>query len=207
MYARTTTARGSADTIDAGIAEVRDEVMPAVQAMSGCIGLSMLVDREVGTGIVTTAWDSKQALDDSRERVRSLRARAVRTMGAAEPEVQEWEIAVLHRAHPAGDGAWARVTWLQIDPTLVEQQLETFRSMVLPRVEQFSGFCSASVMVDRVTGRAASAVTYSSRQALEATRETSAALRSQATSATGAQIVDIAELELVLAHLRVPETV
>lgn len=207
VFARTTTVRGSADAIEDGIREVRDQVMPAVQEMDGCVGLSMMVDREDGTAIVATAWDSEGSLSASRERVRSLRERAVDTMGGAKPEVQEWEIAVLHREHRAGDGAFARVTWLEVAPERIDDQLATFRSVVLPRLQELSGFCSASVMVDRQRGLGASAVTYDSREALEATREISSRLRNEATSRTGARILDIAELELVLAHLRVPETV
>ena len=47
MYARSTTVRGDPQSVDDGIAYVRDEVMPAVQQMDGCIGLSMLADRDV----------------------------------------------------------------------------------------------------------------------------------------------------------------
>ena len=46
MYARTNTVRTDPRTIDEGIAYVRDEVMPLVQGMDGCIGL-------VGVGVMT----------------------------------------------------------------------------------------------------------------------------------------------------------
>lgn len=206
VYARTTTVRGRPQALDEGIAQVRDEVMPAVQEMDGCVGLSMLVDRESGTCIVTTAWDSEQSLRASREKVRSLRDRASETLGG-EPSIQEWEIAILHRERPAGEGAWARVTWLQMDPASIDEQVETFRSRVLPKVGEIDGFCSVSLVVDRETGRASTAATYESREALERSREIAKTLRDEGTRDTGAEVYDIAELELVLAHLRVPETV
>ena len=55
MYARSTTVRGNPDSVDEGITYVRDKVMPAVQQMDGCVGLSMLADRTSGRCIVTTA--------------------------------------------------------------------------------------------------------------------------------------------------------
>ncbi|MCU1660305.1 MAG: hypothetical protein JWR58_370 [Pseudonocardia sp.] len=65
VYARSTTVLAHPDSIDAGVGHVRDEVMPVVQGMDGCIGLSMLVDRTSGHCIVTTAWQTEEALHAS----------------------------------------------------------------------------------------------------------------------------------------------
>jgi quinol monooxygenase YgiN len=208
VYARTTTVRGNPQALEEGITRVRDEVMPALEQMDGCVGLSMLVDRDYGTCIVTTAWRDQDALSASREHVRTLRARATEALrGDDEPEVREWEIAVLHRAQPARDGACARVTWLQVEPAKAERQLDIYRSSVLPRLEALPGFCSASMLIDRERGRAAGALIFDSRDALERTRETAKEIRTEATRETGAQILDVAEFEVALAHLRVPEKV
>ena len=48
MYARTTTVRGDPSAMDEGIAHVRDVTWPELQHMSGCVGLSMLVERDAG---------------------------------------------------------------------------------------------------------------------------------------------------------------
>lgn len=208
VYARTTTVKGTPQALETGIAQVRDEVMPAVEKMDGCTGLSMLADREYGTCIVTTAWQTEQALAASREQVRALRARATEALsGGSEPEVREWEIAVVHRAHAVNDGACARVTWLQVDTDRIDRQLDIYRSMVLPQLESMPGFCSASMLIDRASGRAAGALILDSREALEGSREMARGIRTEATRETGSQIVDVAEFDVVLAHLRVPETV
>lgn len=206
MFARSSTFRDRPADLDAGIAYVRDEVMPALQAMDGCIGLSMLVDRESGAGIVTSAWASEAAMRASEQAVGPLRDRAAERFGSR-PEVQEWEIALLHRVRTTGDGACARVTWTQTEPGMVEQQLDLFRTSVLPQLEDLPGFCSVSVMVDRRTGMGALAATYESRQAMEDSRDAAAGLRTESTQKVRAEIVDVAEFEVALAHLRVPETV
>ena len=41
--------------------------MPALAAMDGYIGLSMLVDRESGRCIATSAWETEDALRTSTE--------------------------------------------------------------------------------------------------------------------------------------------
>jgi quinol monooxygenase YgiN len=207
MFARSTTVRGDPAAIDRGIDEVRNSVMPSVEEMDGCVGMSMLVDRDSGRCIVTTAWASEDALRSSRERVRDLRARTTRALGAEEPDIREYEIAVVHRERPVPAGAGARVTWLQVPPSNMDRQIDVFRERVLPALQELDGFCSASLLVDRTTGRAAGAVIYESRAALEASREATKAIRSGAVAAAGAELLEVAEFDVALAHLRVPERV
>lgn len=206
MYARSTTFKDRPEALEAAIAMVRDEVMPAVQEMEGCVGLSMLVDRTSGSVIVTTAWASQPDLESSAPRVAPLRDRAHQLFGSR-PEVHVWEIAVLHRAHHTGEGACARVTWLQLPRTEIDQQVEVFRTGTMPQVEQLPGFCSLSLLVDRGTGRAALAVVYDSAEALAESREAAMGLRADAVRSMSGELIDVAEFDVALAHLRVPETV
>lgn len=206
MYARSNTLRGNPDALDKGIALVRDQIMPALQETPGCVGVSMLVDRETGGAIVTTSWDTEQAMRDSEPSVGPMRDRAAQVFGGL-PEVREWEIAVLHRARPAPETACARVTWTRVDPGDQEHALEEFRTNVLPNIEQMAGFCSASLMLDRSTGSAATAVVFEDLAALELSRQQAGTIRASALPRMRAELVDVAEFEVTLAHLRVPETV
>ncbi|MGY1731583.1 hypothetical protein ACI798_08675 [Geodermatophilus sp. SYSU D01045] len=206
MYARTTTIHGTTQAIDDAVTYMRDEVMPVVQEMDGFVGLSFLADRGSGRCIVATAWQTEEAMNATADRVRPMRDRVAEVLGGG-AEVRTWEIASLHRLHEAPAGACARVTWLRADPDRVEQLLDTFRMGVLPSLEELDGFCSASLLVDRREGAAAATVTYADRATLERTREAGTAIRERASRESGADIVDVAEFELVLAHLRVPETV
>ena len=205
MYARSTTIHGNPQAMDEGIAYVRDEVMPMVHRMDGCVGLSMLADRETGRCIVTTSWRDMEAMHASAEGVRASRDRAAEIFGG-QPEVQEWEVAVMHRTHEAHHGACTRVTWIRADPDAMDRTIDAFRMSLMPRIEQLPGFCSVSLMVHRAEGMAASAVTYDSQTDMEESREHARGLRDEFAPAMGIAITDIAEFELVLAHLRVPET-
>ncbi|MGY1823250.1 antibiotic biosynthesis monooxygenase [Geodermatophilus sp. SYSU D00079] len=205
MYARSTTIHGNREALDEGIAYVRDEVMPMVQQMDGCVGLSMLADRETGHCIVTTSWRDAEAMHASAEGVRASREKAATIFGG-QPEVHEWEVAVMHRMHEAHHGACTRVTWIRADPDAMDRTLDAFRMSLVPRIEQLPGFCSVSLMVHRAEGMAVSAVTYDSRLDMEETREQARGLRDEFAPAMGIAITDIAEFDLVLAHLRVPET-
>jgi len=206
MYARSTTTRGNPQMIDDAIAYLRDEVMPAITAMDGCIGLSMICDRDSGRCIATSAWQSEEAMHNSESGMHDMRMRYAQTMGS-EPEVQEWEIAVLHRKHNAPEGAACRVIWGQGDPANAERMLDTFRMGLLPRLEEFPGFCSVSLLVDRASGRSTSAVVYESRDAMQRATEMGRALREEFNQQMGGEITEVAEFDLAFAHLRVPETV
>jgi len=207
MYARTTTLRADLQSMDQGIAHVRDEVLPAVREMDGCVGLSMLVDRGSGRCIVTTSWETEEAMAAARERVRDMRERAAQMLGGSQPEVREWEVAVLHRAHHVPEGACARITWTRIDPQKSEQVLDAYKMALMPRIEEIPGFCANSLLIDRREGLGAGAVVLDSRDALERSRDMGRQMREEFTRRMGAEILDVGEFEVALAHLRVPETV
>jgi quinol monooxygenase YgiN len=206
VHARSTTIQARTTEIDAGIRYVTEEVMPAIMGMEGCIGLSMLVDRGSGRCIATSAWTDEQSMRAADAALRPMREEAGAVLGGS-PQVDEWEIAVLHRDHRTSDSTCVRCTWLQTDAGRIDDAIERFRSEVLPTAEGMAGFCSASLMVDRQTGRAVSSVTWDSREAMEGSREAATRLRTRVAEASGAQVQDVAEFDLALAHLRVPELV
>jgi heme-degrading monooxygenase HmoA len=207
MYARATTVQADPQRIDQGIGYIRDEVMPAVQSMPGCMGLSMLCDRDSGRCIVTTSWDSEETMSASREAVRAMREQATDVMGG-QFEVQEWEIAVVHRAHAMGDGACARVTYSRLrDTGQADRVIDAWKSSILPRLEEFDGFASASLMVDRSTGGGVGTACFDSREAMEQTRETATRMRGEFSSRMDVEITDVLEMEVAIHHLRVPERV
>ena len=206
MYARSTSIQGDPARIEEGISFVREEVMPAVTGMDGCIGLSMLVNRGTGRGIATTSWMTEHEMRATEGQVAALRSRGAEVM-AAEIEVREWEIAVMHREHDAREGSWCRVTWSTCPPEDIESTLDFFRDTVMTRLEEFEGFCSASMMVDRETGQCCGTTRFDTRADLEATREMAQGMRDQRSRESNVEFGDVEELELVIAHLRVPELV
>lgn len=206
MYARSTSITGDAAQIDACVAFLREEVMPTITGMDGCMGISLLVDRDAGRCIATTSWAGEDEMRATEGQVVPLRDRASRMMGG-EAVVEEWEIAVMHREHETEEGSWCRVTWMQCDPADLESMVDFFKDTVLVRLEADDDFCSASFFVDRASGRCCGTARFARREALEATREMARRMRDERSSTSRTTFTDIAECELVIAHLRVPELV
>ncbi|MGH3366196.1 MAG: antibiotic biosynthesis monooxygenase [Nocardioidaceae bacterium] len=204
MYARSTTILARPESIDAGVAHVRDEVLPALQGMPGCTGLSMMVNRETGHCIATSAWESEDAMRAAEAGVGPIRDRVADVLGGS-PQVDEWEIAVLHRDHRSREGACVRSTWSRGAPDQIDDAITSFRMGTLAMLDTFEGFCSASLLVNRGTGMGVASVTYDSLQAMEATRERGAEARAAVAEESGIEIVDVVEFELAIAHLDVPE--
>ncbi|ORB65937.1 hypothetical protein [Mycobacterium scrofulaceum] len=207
MYARSTTIQAQPLSVDIGIAHMRDVVMPALTAIDGCVGLSLLVDRQSGTCIATSSWDSIDAMRASAERVAPIRDRAA-LMFDGSARVEEWDIALLHRDHPSRPGACVRATWLKVVPDQLNRSVDFYRMSVLPEMQDLDGFCSASLLVDHpACRRAVSCSTFDSMDAMARNRDRATELRSRRVRELGAEVVDVAEYELAIAHLRVPELV
>ena len=198
MFARSTTVQVRTRSLDAAVARVRDDVMPAVPATEGCLGVSMLVNPTSGRCIVTSAWQTEEAMSAD-QRLQPLVDRA--TTGSAIPEVEDWEIGVVHRDHTSGPGAWVRVSWVHIEPEQVDRLAELYRMVLLPTIVEFGGFCSASLLLDRPSGHAVSSVTFDSYQAMRTTRTLAAGVREH----VDGEVLEVDELQLAVAHLRVSE--
>jgi heme-degrading monooxygenase HmoA len=198
VYARSTTFRGRPDNIDAGIAFVRNEAAPMLDKIEGYRGLSMLVDRETGQCIATSSWETEAAMHASDEQLRPIRDRGRDILGGS-MEMDEWEIAVMHRTH---HGECCRVSWLQGD---LDAMTETLRVGILPRLEQTPGFCSASLLLNRSAGLGCATTTWETRAAMEASRSAADDMRTWAATDAGGEIVDVHEFDLAYAHLHVPE--
>lgn len=206
MYARSTTIQAQSSSIDAGIAHVRDSVMPALEGMPGCVGLSLLVDRTSGRCIATTSWDSEEAMRASEETIRPIRDQAAELFGGG-AQVEEWEIAAMHREHRAGEGACVRATWVKVDPDQIDGGIDFYKTTILPALDELEGFCSASLLVDRASGRGVAAATFDNAEALERNKDALDTIKATGSQEANAEVLDQCDFELAVAHLRVPEMV
>jgi quinol monooxygenase YgiN len=209
MHARSTTFRGDPRALDAGIAHVRDDALPAVLRLEGCVGLSMLVDRLSGRCIVTSSWEDAEAMQRSAEAIGGIRDTLARTLEGAvdEAEVAEWEVGVLHRVLGTPAHAAARVIHTKGPLGASDRIIYGFRTNIVPRIDDLAGFCSVSLFVNRENGRCVITSVYEDRQTMNRAKGQAQAMREEFTLHMGMHITDVAEFEVVLAQLRVPETV
>ncbi len=204
MFVRSTTVQAHPNSIDVGVKYVNHELMPTLESMDGFIGLSMLVDRQTRRCIVSSAWADHDAMRSSDERLQPMRNQLAESLGGR-PQVDEWEVAAMHREHEAPAGACVRATWCRVSPDQLDRAVDIYRMASLPALSALEGFCSASLFVDRTEGLFVASTTYDTVAAMESTRGDAGTIREAGTADAGAEVLDVCEFDLVVAHLRVPE--
>lgn len=198
VHARTATFSGRPDTIDAGVDYLRGEAVPAILNMR-CIGMSVLADRQSGMCIVTTAWETRAAMRASVNKIRPIRERIAKTL-AGMVEVEEWEIASMHRRPGSEHPSCAKVTWLRLGDEGADQLIADFTAETLPALDAIRGFCSASLLVNREWGRAAVSLAFDGTAAMERRIN-----RADGGHDVGTNIIETRNFDLVMPHLRVPD--
>lgn len=202
MYSRMVTVDSDAARIEDLVRFVWDTVQPAVEAQPGSLGLAVFRARDGGRLLLLSGWRTAEDRAASAAALAPLREQGARLV-AADPQVQEYELALLHRPRPLGPGCWVRVTRAEADPGRLEEGIDGYRQRVLPLVSALPGFCSAAVLVDPASGAALSATGWQSREALDASREPTEHLRSDP-QPNGARVLEVTDYEVLLAGLRSP---
>jgi len=165
-----------------------------------------VVDRKSGRCIATSSWESDEAMRASEESIRPMRDQAAELFGGS-AQVEEWEIAAMHREHRSSEGACVRATWVNVDPDQLDGGIDFYKTTILPALEELEGFCSASLLVDRASGRGVAAATFDNAEAIERNKDQLDRMRATGSQQANAEVLDQCDFELAVAHLRVPELV
>jgi heme-degrading monooxygenase HmoA len=151
MHARVTTVTGASD-IDAGIALLREHVLPEMHQQKGFRGLSAAGDRAAGVFTVLSLWDSQADLQASEKADDSARARVARlTGGRVSVECYEETACEASETTP-GPEAKLHIRHIKVDPNRIDDNLNFFRQEVLPDMKTRPGFMAVRQLIDRNTG-------------------------------------------------------
>jgi hypothetical protein len=204
MHVRSTVLDTEPGLVDAGIALVRERLLPLVDSLDGGLGATMLVNRATGRTITSTMWGRRSAMDASAGPLADLRTEAAVLLGGS-PLVEEWELAELYRSRRPDEGFATRSTRLEYDPADAEQLVDVFRTTAVPAHALFDGFASAALLIDLDRGKGVTLVTFSNRQAMEDSRRASAEIRRTTVEKAHAVATEVVEADLVVSSLHVPD--
>jgi len=205
VLGRAVIAQGNPAKIEEVIAYVRDRVVPLVDSQPGSCGLSMFVNRANGMIVVNSAWEDEAALRASDAALAASRQEAIGLLEAPAVEIHVLEPALIVQHEPDRPGFWSRAAEVQHAPEKMDETIAMFRDVALPALrERFPGTNTVALLVNRETGYSVANVTYTSREAMEASREGSAAMRSENLGRAGAQLLNVRELEIAIVGIRPP---
>jgi heme-degrading monooxygenase HmoA len=95
MHARVTTIQMDPERIDEAVSRLEEHDLPGFRRIAGFKRFTLMLDRQSGTVISVSYWQSEEHLAASEEEVAGARQRAAETGGASEaPEIRRFEVAL-----------------------------------------------------------------------------------------------------------------
>jgi hypothetical protein len=92
MVSRTSSWKGSAEALDRWAAHVREQVAPFVKTLRGNAGAFFFIDRERGTALTLTLWQSEEAARETDRFADQSRAKTVAATGVELIERGKYEV-------------------------------------------------------------------------------------------------------------------
>lgn len=93
--ARASRLEGSPDRLDASIRNAEENILPQARRIEGNRGALGFVDRQNGTVLIITLWESMEAMQRSEEQANSLRQQAADTGGQSIGSVDRYEVVTM----------------------------------------------------------------------------------------------------------------
>jgi heme-degrading monooxygenase HmoA len=153
--------------MDAGVAYIRDDVLPMMSAQHGFRGISVSADRNGEILGALTMWASEEDLDASDSALDKARDGAVKIVGGVMTvETYEQTTEAMARLPVAGNALV--VTRMTVHPASIDEHIAFFERHLLPAIEVQPGFCAFRTMVNRGHGRCVVGIVWVDRPSLDA---------------------------------------
>ena len=94
MFARISTFRGPPDQTAEGIRVAREQILPAARLQDGFVGICLLFDRESGTSLAITFWETEEDMRASEEAALRARTESAGVSGDVIVGVERYEVAL-----------------------------------------------------------------------------------------------------------------
>lgn len=99
-FVRVAWSRVPVDQAERAIEFFRHTLVPRMEEMDGFASASLMVDRAVGRGVSSVAFDSREAMEGTRDQADYLRATSTQEVNVEFLEVEEFELALAHLHAP-----------------------------------------------------------------------------------------------------------
>jgi hypothetical protein len=196
MYARVASFEGRDSSLtDQLIQRVRDQGPSSVPDAKGFLGL---FDRERGTSLGITYFDSEEAIRSSEQAFEDMARDFPSEMRGRRTSVDVYEVTIFDG--DAERAKAARVSSLEGSPDGIDEGISKMKSETLPQVRKLKGNVGAIGLVNRASGRATIVTLWESADALAKSEQDADRLREQAAKGGGQSIAAVDRYEVAVAQ-------
>ena len=196
MYARVASFEGRDSSLtDQLIQRVRDQGPGSVPDAKGFLGL---FDRERGTALGITFFDSKEEIRNSEQTFEDMAKDFPAEMRGRRASVDVHEVVIFDG--DAEKAKAARVSSLEGSPSDIDKGVSKVRDETLPKVRQLDGSVGVIGLADRASGRVTVITLWKSEDALRQSEQQADRLREEAAKSGGQTIAGVDRYEVAVAQ-------
>ena len=194
MYARVAAFEGDMGRIDDVIKTIRER-MSAGEEIPGAKRFLMLIDREGGTSLGITFFDSEDAIRAAEPIFERMAEEIPEELRGRRTSVETYEVAI----DDIADGARAaRVSSLEGSPGGIDEGIAFINEQIRPEAADLTGWRGILTLADRQTGKAKTITFWDGPESLRGSEARADELRAQAADAMGDSIASVDRYEVAL---------
>jgi hypothetical protein len=177
------------------IQRARQQGPASVQGAKGFIGL---MDRERGTSLSITFFDSEEAIRDSEQAFEDMARDFPQEMRGRRTSVDAYEVTIFEG--DAEGAKAARVSWFEGSPNRIDDSVSSVRAETLPKLRKLEGNVGLIALADRNSGRTVGISLWESTDALRRSEEDGERMRRQAAKSSGQRVAGVDRYEVAIAQ-------
>ncbi len=192
MFLRATRVQAPPDKVQEAIQNFETNILKRVRSTPGNQGAILLINRQTGSGIGITYWESAKALAASEQMGIQTRAQSAKDVpGTQIVNVERAELMMMDRAAEPKVGTFVRLVTLNGDPQKLDAAIVHIRNQSLPIAKSLKGYRALVAAIDRQTGRLSASTTWDTMADLDASESKMAGTRAEAAKIAGAGPSDV----------------
>lgn len=196
MYARVAGFEGrDASLTDELIQRVRDVGPASVPEAKGFLGL---FDRERGTSLGITFFDSEEAIRTSEQAFEDMAQHFPPEMRGRRTSVDSYEVTIVEGDAERAEAA--RVSTFEGSPDRIDDSVGKIRAETLPKIRELEGNVGLIALADRTRGRVLGISLWESEDALRRSEQQADRLREEAASKSDQRIASVDRYEVAIAQ-------
>lgn len=195
MYARVASFEGSdSSRIDEVIGIIRERAGSG-QDLPSAKRYLMLVDRQAGTALGITFFESEEAISEAEPVFEQMAGEIPEELRGRRTSLGIYEVAIEDIAEGARA---ARVSSLEGSPDGADEAIRHLEENILPKVKDISGWRGIITLVDRTSGSAKTITFWDGQESLRGSETMADQLRQEAAEAGGETITGVQRFEVAI---------